>query len=96
MSTISCASSCSTSVRIEATSRLRCGPRNDGIAQNPHVRSQPSAIFTYAHGDELFGRGRFKRSSVGTCTADTGMLFFFDFPDALGMGRFTGTPKPAT
>ncbi|MEY2775900.1 MAG: hypothetical protein RL218_1125 [Actinomycetota bacterium] len=31
-------------------SRLRCGPRKDGIAQNPHVRSHPSAIFTYAHG----------------------------------------------
>ena len=25
-------------------------PRNDGIAQNAHARSQPSAIFTYAHG----------------------------------------------
>ena len=49
-STISRAPSSSTSRRIESTSRLRCGPRNDGIAQNPHERSQPSAIFTYAHG----------------------------------------------
>ena len=40
-----------------ATSRLRCGPRNDGIAQNPQVRSQPSAIFTYAHGVFDAGRG---------------------------------------
>ena len=29
-------------------SRLRCGPRKLGIAQNPHDRSHPSAIFAGA------------------------------------------------
>jgi hypothetical protein len=46
--------------------RLRCGPRNDGMAQNPHVRSHPSAIFTYAHGALDRGRGRLSRSRLGT------------------------------
>ena len=41
--------------RIDAIDRLRCGPRNDGMAQNPHVRSQPSAILTYAHGPRPAG-----------------------------------------
>ena len=31
---------------IGETSRLRCGPRNDGMAQKPQLRSHPSAIFT--------------------------------------------------
>ena len=37
-------------------------PRNDGMAQNAHARSQPSAIFTYAHGADGAGRGSSKRS----------------------------------
>ena len=74
---------------IDCTSRLRCGPRNEGMAQNPQVRSQPSAIFTYAHGDELLGRGKFNKSSDGTGADPTGISFF-------GAGVCTGTPKPAT
>ena len=49
-----------------ATSRLRCGPRNDGIAQKPQLRSQPSAIFTYAHGVRDAGRGKLSKSNDGT------------------------------
>ena len=47
-------------------SRLRCGPRKLGIAQNPHERSHPSAILTYAHGTADFGRGRLSRSNSGS------------------------------
>ena len=36
------------------------------MAQKPQLRSQPSAIFTYAHGTLARGRGRLRRSSVGT------------------------------
>ena len=36
----------SISSRIEASGLERCFPRNDGIAQNPQRRSQPSATFT--------------------------------------------------
>ena len=32
------------------------------MAQNAHARSQPSAIFTYAHGADGAGRGSSKRS----------------------------------
>ena len=39
------------------------------MAQNPHERSQPSAILTYAHGLVALGRGRLSRSSSGTSTA---------------------------
>ena len=42
--------SVSTSARMLAIKRERCLPRKDGIAQNPHLRSQPSATFTYAQG----------------------------------------------
>ena len=38
------------SASIDSGVRDRCLPRNDGIAQNAHARSQPSATFTYAHG----------------------------------------------
>ena len=79
--------------RIDATSRLRCGPRNVGMAQNPHERSQPSAIFTYAHGAVDRGRGRLSRSSVGTRRVGPGSVMS-------GVGSTprasTGTPKPAT
>ena len=48
-STIS-ATPASTSARasasIDSIVRERCVPRNDGIAQNAHARSQPSATFT--------------------------------------------------
>ena len=81
--TISWAPSWSTSARIESGVRLRCGPRNDGIAQNPHVRSQPSAIFTYAQGAEAGGRGRLSRSRDGAAGPA------FTVSD-------TGTPNPAT
>jgi hypothetical protein len=30
----------------------------------------------YAHGDELLGRGKFKRSRVGTGAEPTGISFF--------------------
>ena len=72
-------------------SRLRCGPRNDGIAQNPHDRSHPSAIFTYAHGDVERGRGRLSRSSSGSGAELTGISLRPDVD-----GTFTGTPNPAT
>ena len=88
ISTISRASSDSTSARIDDTSRLRWGPRNEGIAQNPHDRSQPSAIFTYAHGELDLGRGRLSRSSIGAGPAG-------DTPSDL-RPSVTGTPKPAT
>lgn len=58
------------------------------MAQNPQLRSQPSAIFTYAHGLDDFGRGRLSRSSVGMGADDTAMDRFFT--------RLTGTPNPAT
>ena len=35
-----------TSPRIDSCERDRCRPRNEGMAQNPHFRSQPSATFT--------------------------------------------------
>ena len=41
------------------------------MAQKPQVRSQPSAIFTYAHGRGEAGRGRLSRSNDGTVSADT-------------------------
>ncbi len=50
MSTTSRTSSWSTSATIESIERETCGPRNDGLAQNPHRLSHPSATFTYAHG----------------------------------------------
>ena len=37
--------------------RERWSPRNVGIAQKPHRRSQPSATLTYAHGAVAAGRG---------------------------------------
>ena len=38
--------SSSTSARIDATDRDLCFPRNEGMAQNPQLRSQPSATLT--------------------------------------------------
>ena len=55
------------------------------MAQNPHDRSQPSAIFTYAHGAVAGGRGRFSRSKLGKAPAGPGLR-----------PNVTGTPKPAT
>ena len=68
-----------------------CGPRNDGMAQNPQALSQPSATFTYAHGRATRGRGRLSRSSDGTgsSVADS------DRPPGLAPS-VTGTPNPAT
>ena len=42
------------------------------MAQNPQLRSHPSAILTYAHGLADFGRGRFSRSSIGIGASLTG------------------------
>ena len=53
------------SVRISFVERDRWSPRNVGIAQNPQRRSQPSAIFTYAHGAFDAGRGRLSKSNAG-------------------------------
>ena len=88
MRMISSAASSSTSPRIEAMSRERCGPRKLGMAQNPHERSHPSAIFTYAHGEVERGRGRFNRSRLGTggpAVTESGLR-----------PSVTGTPNPAT
>ena len=46
MSTISRACSPAISSRTEAIGLERCFPRNHGMAQKPHLRSQPSATFT--------------------------------------------------
>ncbi len=51
-----------TSVSIDSIVRDRCLPRNEGIAQKAHARSQPSATFTYAHGVDETGRGSSSRS----------------------------------
>jgi len=51
---------------MEATDRDRCLPRNEGMAQKPQLRSQPSATFTYDHGALAAGRGRLSRSKEGT------------------------------
>ena len=50
------------SASIDSGVRERCLPRNDGIAQNAHARSQPSATFTYAHGTLGVARGSSRRS----------------------------------
>ena len=63
------------------------------MAQKPHERSQPSAIFTYAHGDTDVGRGRLSRSSSGNGADETGINFL---PTVDGAGVWTGTPNPAT
>ena len=55
-----------TSVSIDSIVRDRCLPRNDGMAQNAHARSQPSATFTYAHGAVGAGRGSSSRSRTPT------------------------------
>ena len=55
-----------TSASIDSSVRDRCLPRNDGIAQNAHARSQPSATFTYAHGAVGAGRGSSSRSRTPT------------------------------
>ena len=60
------------------------------MAQNPHDRSQPSAILTYAHGALERGRGRLSRSRLGTDGAE---------PPAGAVPlrpSVTGTPKPLT
>ena len=70
--------------------RETCGPRNDGMAQNPQALSQPSATFTYAHGRSARGRGRLSRSIDGTGSPDA------DSPPAGLAPSVTGTPKPWT
>ena len=40
------APSASTSASTSSGERERCLPRNDGMAQKPQMRSQPSATFT--------------------------------------------------
>ena len=57
-----CSTSARASASIDSGVRERCVPRNDGIAQNAHARSHPSAIFTYAHGADGAGRGSSRRS----------------------------------
>ena len=76
--------------------RLRCGPRNDGMAQNPHERSQPSAILTYAHGAGRLRPGQVEQVELGTGgDADRDQL------TRAGSGRCgpaspKPTPNPAT
>ncbi|CAB4367829.1 unannotated protein [freshwater metagenome] len=56
------------------------------MAQKPQLRSQPSAIFTYAHGEFDFGRGKFNKSNFDTSPVT-----------AIGLRpSCKGTPKPAT
>ena len=57
-----CSTSARTSASIDSGVRERCLPRNDGMAQNAHARSQPSATFTYAQGALGAGRGSSSRS----------------------------------
>ena len=62
------------------------------MAQKPQLRSHPSAIFTYAHGDAEAGRGRLSRSKVGTGALVTGIS------ERRGedAGPANAFPKPAT
>ena len=71
------------SASIDSGVRDRCLPRNDGIAQNAHARSQPSAIFTYAHGAVGAGRGSSSRSRT-----PVGLRFEHD----VGERAFAGEP----
>ena len=63
---------------IDSGVRDRCLPRNDGIAQNAHARSQPSATLRYAHGADDAARGSSRRSrtpvgcGAGARAADLG------------------------
>jgi len=72
------------------------------MAQNPQVRSQPSAIFTYAHGRGDAGRGRLSRSKDGTVSAATARAGLRPIFTAVVLGAppaapptSIATPKPA-
>ena len=63
----------STSARIDSVERERCLPRKEGMAQNPQLRSQPSATLIYDHGADECGRGRLRRSKSGMVAAGAGL-----------------------
>ena len=75
---------------MDSESRLRWGPRKEGMAQKPHALSHPSAIFTYAHGRSEAGRRKLSKSNCGASASAIA-----DSPSGR-VRKLTGTPKPAT